>query len=74
MNTPLKVQSWNMYGVILQCRCCSAVVLFANECDMSARNRLGIERATNMIAIFTNTQQQVGDDFFVSLSVIDGDI
>ena len=63
-----------MHGVILQCRCCSVGVLFANECDMSARNRLGIERAKKMIAICTNTQQHVGDDFVVSLAVIDGEI
>ena len=63
-----------MHGVILQCRCCSVVVLYANECDMSARNRLGIERAKKMIAICTNTQQHVGDDFVVSLAVIDGEI
>ena len=63
-----------MHGVILQCRCCSVVVLYANECDMSARNRLCIERAKTMIAICTNTQQHVGDDLFVSLAVIDGEI
>ena len=63
-----------MHGVIFQCRCCSVGVSFANECDMSARNRLGIERAKKMIAICTNTQQHVGDDFFVSLAVTDGEI
>ena len=41
---------------------------------MSARNRLGIERAKKMIAICTNTQKHVGDDFVVSLAVIDGEI
>ena len=41
---------------------------------MSARNRLGIERAKRMIAICMNTQQHVGDDFVVSLAVIDGEI
>ena len=63
-----------MHGVILQCRCCSVVVLFANECDMSARNRLGIEHAKKTIAICMNAQKHVGDDFDVSLAVIDGDI
>ena len=63
-----------MHGVMLQFRCCSVVVLFANECDMSARNHLGIVRAKKMIAICTNTQQHIGDNFFVSLAVIDGDI
>jgi hypothetical protein len=63
-----------MHDVMFQCRCCCVVVLFANECDMSARNHLGMERAKKMIAICTNTRQHGGDDFAVFLAVIDGDI
>ena len=35
------------------------VVLFANECVMSARNRLGIEHTTKMVAICTSTSASV---------------
>ena len=40
----------------------------------ASRNAIGMERAKKLIAIYTNTKLAIGDDFAVSLAVIEGEI
>jgi hAT family C-terminal dimerisation region len=83
-----RVRIWDQYGkehfpnltcVVLKLLSCHATTC-ATERNWhlwgriytASRNALGMERAKKMIAICTNTREQSGDDFAVSLAVIDG--
>ena len=62
MKTPSKTQTLNMHGMILHCRCYRIVVnsWMSVTClcrvYTASRNRIGIERATKVITICTNTR------------------
>ena len=40
----------------------------------SSRNAFGMERAKTMISVCTNSRKHCGDDFEVSLAVVDGEV